>query len=270
VVPISGLSESFEAHFGNGLVLIPAAAVEQLIPIASIPAGLYETGPMLIVWSSIALAAVLLAARAVRRSSEEARAIGIMLTVYATALALYYGCFFTASFFMNRYLAALSPFGALLVAGIVANACDALRARWGTPGANALLAALGTLILAVNVVHYQGGTRHPHKANFDLTSYRIPETAWIGAFQSGVLGYFHDRTINLDGKVNPEALAARQQGTILEYILNKRIDGAPIEYLVDYEWMANTAREPLLAGVFRVIVEDPARRIAVAVRTSSR
>jgi len=52
----------------------------------------------------------------------------------------------------------------------------------------------------------------------------IPATMRVGAFQSGVVGYFNDNVINLDGKVNRRALKALQTNSIEQYIDEARID----------------------------------------------
>src|SRR3712207_9582902 len=46
----------------------------------------------------------------------------------------------------------------------------------------------------------------------------------VGAFESGTLGYFHDDTVNLDGKVNRGALRAARSGTSPDYVDRMRID----------------------------------------------
>jgi hypothetical protein len=57
----------------------------------------------------------------------------------------------------------------------------------------------------------------------------LPEEAWVGAFQSGTRGFFHDRTINLDGKVNPDALEAIRRGSFSTYVVE-----SPVEFMVDW------------------------------------
>ncbi len=95
---------------------------------------------------------------------------------------------------------------------------------------------------------------------------------WVGAPQSGTLGYFHDRTINLDGKVNPQALDARQQNRLFDYVVRD----TPIEYIVDWYGLARwidrpeSVREesdPLVIGRhFAVLVRDPSRNLVVLKR----
>jgi hypothetical protein len=49
-----------------------------------------------------------------------------------------------------------------------------------------------------------------------LVEARVPPGAWVAALQTGTLGYFRDRVLNLDGKVNPEALERR--GDVWRYL----------------------------------------------------
>jgi hypothetical protein len=85
----------------------------------------------------------------------------------------------------------------------------------------------------------------------------VPDDAWVGAIQSGTLGYFHDRTLNLDGKVNPEALRARAEGRIPAYIVER-----DVAYLAD--WVGITAWAEFYPEVrerFEVVVADPERNL---------
>ncbi len=83
------------------------------------------------------------------------------------------------------------------------------------------------------------------------------------------MGYFHDRTINLDGKVNPEALIARQQGgnQLAQYIVNKNIDSQRIEYIIDGVFLIKRIEKyPLVNQNFHLIVNDPQQNLAVLKR----
>jgi hypothetical protein len=52
----------------------------------------------------------------------------------------------------------------------------------------------------------------------------------IGAFQTGALGYYVDNVINLDGKVNNNALESYKHKSLEQYI-----DSMKIEVLVDWK-----------------------------------
>jgi len=57
----------------------------------------------------------------------------------------------------------------------------------------------------------------------------LPAGAVVGALQSGTLGFFRIGTVNLDGKVNYDALRARTRGTLWRYVRERHLD-----YLVDW------------------------------------
>ena len=70
----------------------------------------------------------------------------------------------------------------------------------------------------------------------------------------GTLGFFHDRTINLIGEVNPEALRAKlADGDVISYILASKI-----EFLVDWANIARLAKikKNGFNQKFKLIVDD--------------
>ncbi|MBI4093817.1 hypothetical protein HY417_02540, partial [Candidatus Kaiserbacteria bacterium] len=59
----------------------------------------------------------------------------------------------------------------------------------------------------------------------------LPEDALLGAFNSGIQGYFSThRVVNLDGLVNNEALAALQRKDVWGYMQEEGV-----QYLADYD-----------------------------------
>src|SRR6185295_16818658 len=110
-----------------------------------------------------------------------------------------------------------------------------------------------------------------HRQVADWVERNVAERQWLGAIQTGTVGFFHDRTINLDGKVNPKALRARmERGQVMSYIL----DETPINYLADWVGIAGWATaedEPRFREAFELLVDDKAanlgalrRRVPVA------
>ena len=55
----------------------------------------------------------------------------------------------------------------------------------------------------------------------------IPEEQVVGARQSGTLGYFRNRVINLDGKVNPRAPKD-------EHAMHRYLKSVNIDWLCDW------------------------------------
>jgi hypothetical protein len=123
------------------------------------------------------------------------------------------------------------------------------------------MAALGGLLVitGLSVQLYRNDVPHPHFQVVRWIADNVDSDGWVGAIQTGTLGFFHDRTVNLDGKVNPEALLARRAGEIPSYVAER-----PIDYLVDWVGIAGWAREhPEIAARFEIVVEDEAANLAV-------
>jgi hypothetical protein len=88
----------------------------------------------------------------------------------------------------------------------------------------------------------------------EWTNSNLPRGTVIGAFNSGVLGYFSNhRVINLDGLVNNKAFAALRDKKLFDYIEEEKID-----YLIDFE-IYPTYRYRGFLGV-----DDPLSRLTVA------
>ena len=77
-----------------------------------------------------------------------------------------------------------------------------------------------------------------------------------------MLGYFHDRTLNLDGKVNPDMLSA-----ILNEDRESYIKNMPAEYILD--WKKIVFIEEHYASVekyYDVILDSKEQNLAVLKR----
>ena len=102
-----------------------------------------------------------------------------------------------------------------------------------------------------------------HSHVVDWVTANVPDDVWVGAVQTGTLGYYHDRTMNLDGKVDPFAFAARAQNRIHEYVVYR-----DVAYIVDWAGIAEWAERPEFAVNYDLIVNDPVRNLAVLRRRS--
>jgi hypothetical protein len=179
---------------------------------------------------------------------------------------------FGAPHFLARYLSILSPFLWLATSvTIMYVVAKVLRAAALANVATASLVGVLT-ILAVGFAGltfargYSEGTAHMHKQVVEWVQANVPERTWVGAPQTGVLGYFHDRTLNLDGKVNPDALRVLlEQGHILNYVLASKVD-----YIVDWvgmaDWVNFTQYSTEFGREFVVVEKDPERNLAALKR----
>ena len=160
---------------------------------------------------------------------------------------------------------------ALLIVAAVSVGLDLARrlapARPGRLAAVAGAGALGlALLLSVRLL-LPGQHVHEHFQVVDWVDAHVAEDTWVGAVQTGTLGYWHDRTINLDGKVNPAALAAlRAKGDVLDYVVD-----SPIQYLADWTGLAGWVDRgnARFSEAFEVLVDEPERNLSVLRRRTA-
>lgn len=262
IVPVSGRAESLHVTPAESLSRIPAAMVEYLTVVGQIPSDLERHG--LVILASIVLIVAVavtlaLASRAWFPEERTVVTIGLSFTLF---LVFFYGLFFGADHFISRYLFPTSPFLALLMAGVVLTKWQRIRGdlSWFVGVACSTIVVLA---IGLNLRIYVRGAQHSHFQMVEWVESNVPRSTWVGAIQSGTLGFFHDRTINLDGKVNPEALRARAQNGIPEYVLQKQIP-----FLVDWVGIADWAHPSVLAPHYEVLLRDEARNLAVLKRAN--
>lgn len=264
LVPISGISQSFAAAFGENLLLVPANLVEASLPFLAIPRRLEDN--VLVALVSVLLIAGVLASlwQTWARGNEVNRRIYVAMVLFGVGLAGYYGLFFGAAHFISRYLSILSPFlwfatalvGFFWLTHLLG---DGQRIRWAVAAAVPCLLVYSVVLGAYA---YANGRTHMHKQVVDWVSANVPPGQWVGAVQTGTLGYFYDRTLNLDGKVNPDVLRSLlRDGHSLEYVSD-----SPIRFIVDWVGMADWVRHPKanrFKSQFEVVVRDNANNLAV-------
>ena len=188
--------------------------------------------------------------------------------LFLVGLVAYYGLFFGAPHFMARYLFPLSPLLAVLTVGLMMTLLLRVAPLMRSLRAGLLLIPLAALALVVglNTRAYARtglGSAYEHIQVKDWIAENVMDEEWVGAVQTGVAGFFHDRTVNLDGKVNPAALTAARQGRIPHYVVE-----SPIRYLVDWQGIAEWVDLEPINHTFELILSDTHRNLAVLRRTS--
>ena len=271
IVPISGTAQSHAAGIGRNLPWVAAYLFENAWLWLPVPGRVETLLPVQLVTFASTAAALVTYWLLVGRHAAAARTFFVVGLLFTAGLATYYGLFFGASWFLPRYFSAASPFLWLIIVGAVY-----MGARKLLPSGRLMLAAsyagVGCLtamaaLFAAN--DYRKGTTHMHKQVVDWTQANVKAEVWVGAPQTGTLGYFHDRTINLDGKVNPEALRSLlNDGHNLNYVL-----ASPVQYIVDWVGMAQWVKldhfSVRFGQEFEVVVEDPEQNLAVLRRLPS-
>lgn len=142
------------------------------------------------------------------------------------ALPLIYFAFFWAARFYARYTAPIAILSLVAAGATFARAPNAMMRP-------ATLAALA-FVLAANGwaawnTHHRGGVGDGHSIAAGYVARHLPKDARVGAFQSGVVGFYNRNVVNLDGKVNVDALAAMRAKRVEEYV-----DRAGIDYVIDW------------------------------------
>lgn len=235
LVPSSGRAQNLDARLGENLAAVPGVLVEYawgVIPLT-------RPGPVPL-GTAVAFAAALAFMGARTWRSRHAFGLRIdrqflVLTAFGAALALYYGVFFGASYFLSRYLFPVAALGVVVLCAWL----TVFTFRWRVVGfllAGGLLAVVAT----GDVRAVMRGASHPHMHVVRWVQAHVPASSWVAAPQSGTLGYFHDRTVNLDGKVNPDALRARRDRRLFAFI----VEDGRIEYIADWYGLARWFDRP--------------------------
>jgi hypothetical protein len=249
IVPVSGRAESLGVTLGDNLPHVPAKLAEFVTVVGALPGELEQMLVVRLVSVALILAAMVAVQRAWLHGDAVRRGIIAIGSAYAALLVGYYGIVFGAPHFLARYFTPLSPLLALLTTATIAAGLSRARPaarRLGTIGAMGLAVAV-TLILAGRV--YVRRNEHLHFHVVDWVTANVPEDVWVGAIQTGTVGYFHDRTINLDGKVNVGALEAARHYALGDYIVR-----SPIQYIADWDGIVSWVDET--SGHFEILVHD--------------
>jgi hypothetical protein len=249
IVPVSGRAESLGVTLGANLTSVAPKLAEFISVVGALPGELEETLVVRLASLLPVGAAVVAAWRAWVHGDVVRRGVIVIGGIYAALLVGYYGIVFGAPHFLARYLTPLSPLLALLTTATVVAGLSRARTglrRLGTAGAMGLSVTI-SLLLAGRV--YVRRNEHLHFHVVDWVTTNVPDDVWIGAIQTGTVGYFHDRTINLDGKVNVGALEAARRYALGDYIVR-----SPVQYLADWDGIVSWMNET--SGHFEILVHD--------------
>lgn len=260
IVPISGTAQSMSVAFGFNAALLPSVLFEHLFPMFPIPNDLQTMLPVIVVTG---LSTIVVVALFLWRSWQVGGAVRLVVFAYAfhaIAVSFYYGFFFGAPHFLARYTAPLAP---LLIMALVSFGWDVSRRFGGKHAETSMVAmSLGAMLLSLALLGrllVPGANVQGHFQVVEWVDRNVSDDNWVGAVQTGTLGYWHDRTINLDGKVNPDALQARRErGNVLDYVV-----ASEISYLADWVGIANWVEQGGFGEHFEVVVEDRSSNLSV-------
>ena len=268
IVPVSGTAQSLSGGLGKNANILPAVLFEYVFPMLPVPVRLQYNPAFMIVASAAVCVIVAAFAVQVWRRGGVVRYILVTYLTFALLMCLYYGFYFGAGWFLSRYLSPIAP---LLITATLSVALSIFKLM--TPArATAIVSVFGVLSLllcAALLGRYliPGTKEQGHFQVVDWVNENVPEETWVGAIQTGTVGYWHDRTINLDGKVNPEALnALLTEGNVLNYVLDSEI-----VYLADWKDVAlwtttGNQGNTDFSNAFEVLVHDIPNNLAVLKR----
>lgn len=252
-LPSSGPAQASGLSLGNAsvrLVALGVAVVEHAAPWAFV--GVTRSAAVaLSLASSVAVGAWLVSRRRTIRATVRPRPawtdVMAALAAGVAVLAVVYVSAFHAWYFYARYLA---PAAVLVVPGLallLGRAAPEWTGRW-TPARAAPLAAA---VLGAGFAVYAGLSLHTGRiAHTQAVAAGIVASDYagrrVGAFQSGIVGYVHPDIVNLDGKVDPRALAAARAGRLDAYV-----DSSGVDVLLDWPLVLAALDPAVLATRWR-------------------
>ncbi|MCG3133596.1 MAG: hypothetical protein HMLKMBBP_00795 [Planctomycetes bacterium] len=209
VMPTSGQATG-GSHWGewSSVKLLLDAAGAGLAP----PLWAWSFGGEPMSWARIAAGAGVLAL-AVRWAMRQAREpdggsraawLGVS-ALFAAALGVWYLASSRMNFFYPRYMSSCAVLGVPVLAAWIASLRPVAAAERVLAPAAALAAAAcaSGMAAAVNSPDRRAGNVMLTEQTA-LVRKHVPPGEGVAAFQSGTLGYFVDRVVNLDGKLNAD------------------------------------------------------------------
>jgi hypothetical protein len=156
---------------------------------------------------------------------------GLLIAVYPV--------FFWATHFYGRYTA---PILVVLLPGLVV-----LAVRWVDGEYFSWVQYLVIPGLTICFLVWAGASLHTgrignsHAVSAGFIEEQVPSEYKVGAFQSGVIGFYHPNAVNLDGKIDHRALPHLEAGTMEKYV-----DQQGIDVLIDWKGALNRFKETYL------------------------
>lgn len=182
-------------------------------------------------WSAIALVAFLgltlptayglMRSGRVEMNREAVRRLGGWGLSIAVVIPVYLLGFWSWHFY-GRYMLPL----AIVVVPIIAILATIAAERFKLlPAAMLGISPVCFAALAYSQIHSGHMTLDlPINAGFVSAHTSAAREIVVGAPQSGIVGYFNPNVVNLDGKIDPQALASIRRGALLDYVAKRGID----------------------------------------------
>lgn len=234
LVPSSGAAQQDWTPSGQRLlygVMALAQAAAPLVSGGALEGWALHAGRAALVGLAVVLVwrhAARLRARWTAPSARRSADMAIAVAASAVLLAGWYTASSWAAHFYVRYVAGLMLVGSVAL-GLAAGRLGRAYPRAAVVAASVLILHVTVYVAALHAGVYLGRLL-PSRADWskpifieqlDLVRAHVPSADVVGAGQSGTLGYFRPRVVNLDGKVNAEALAYQER--MVEYLERREI-----------------------------------------------
>jgi hypothetical protein len=161
-----------------------------------------------------------------------------------------YVLYFTAVHFYIRYFAPLAVMFTPLLVIVLYSVCLSLKNRFFQI-APVILSILSFFIYSLYFFH-SGHTGWSRTISAGYIYNSKLQSKKIGAFQSGVIGYFNSNVFNLDGKIDHEALRYLNEKRIDKYI-----DTMKIDFLNDWPLYLNNIDSNYLFNNWSIVSGTP-------------
>ena len=141
--------------------------------------------------------------------------------LFVLMLLLYYNFYFNAAWYLNRYtipcIILFVLFWPLWL--------ERQRPVW-----TILFLLIGiSLTLIIGGYSYNKVLAYTYRDHYSWVRDHVDENTWVAARQSGTLGYFHNKTLNMDGKVNSDIYRIAPD-KIGDYLASK-----DVQYYIEWE-----------------------------------
>ncbi|HKU37782.1 MAG TPA: hypothetical protein VJR89_06530 [Polyangiales bacterium] len=261
IMPISGRAERLTGSTGDNVYTALTTLAEYTTLVLPIPQSLQDSLGFAALAALVLIGEAVLLGRLYQRANAAQRTLILCVVWFGTMLSIYYGVFFGAKWFVQRYLFPLSPFFALLFVLLLYGARDWSKSAHRETALSLVTSLLIAICIAANTRNQILNRDHPHFQVVRWVQKHVPEHEWIGGIQTGTLGFFHDRTLNFDGKVNPSAYQAAIEQRRPAYVASTRV-----QYLVDWIGIVTWLRNPPIHENFEVVVSDLPNNLGVLMR----
>lgn len=252
LMPISGQSESIESLFHINLYTTPQVLGDILsvlfyTPFNGIPIWAAIVWPLVLASIYIVLIKKFDLVRQMKNRFNLQALIPILLG--SIALIIYYTFFFSAPHFISRYLHPLRITVFILFSIGISILLESLKTtstknRWILT-VFASITAMAFLLFNTTMYLRAFTTDSRSPAYFTGLWARTVAPAKVGMTSSGTASFVSDNVVNLDGKVNYQALVARKRDGLAKYIIDNNIT-----YVADWrEGVEKVAQDAATLGV---------------------